>query len=407
MRNILWLSHLLPYPPKGGVLQRSYNLIKETSKRHNITLLAFNQRNLCSSADDLEEGIHHLRQFCNVIEVMPIETEASTFSKIKLLTKGLLPGRTYTVSWLESQAYKEKLSEVLASEKFDAIHADTISLAPYVMHLKGYKKVLNHHNIESLMMLRRAENETNILKKIYFFQEGKKLISYERKACKEFDLNVTCSDLDAERLNNIVSGIRSMGIPNGVDLDYFSPLDLPIKQKSIVFAGGLSWYPNLDAMTFFLTHVWPKLVQEIPDVSMTIIGRSPPAWMLQLQDKYKNLRVTGFVDDVRPYIAEAYLYVCPIRDGGGTKLKVLDALAMGKLLIANPIACEGISVENMKNVIFAATPDEYISTIKEAFANPELAQALARNAHELIKARYNFKSIGESLSNAFDEICCG
>lgn len=406
MRNILWLSHLLPYPPKGGVLQRSYNLIKETSKRHNITLLAFNQRNLCSSVEDLEEGIRHLSQFCNVINVMPIATEASKFSKLKLLAKGLLPGRTYTVSWLESKAYKEKLSEVLASKEFDAIHVDTISLAPYVMHLKEYKKVLNHHNIESLMMLRRAENETNILKKIYFFQEGKKLINYERKACKEFNLNITCSDLDAERLNNIVPGIRSMGIPNGVDLDYFSPLDLPIKQKSIVFAGGLSWYPNLDAMTFFMTQVWPKLVQEIPDVSMTIIGRSPPAWMLQLQDKYKNLTVTGFVDDVRPYIAEAYLYVCPIRDGGGTKLKVLDALAMGKLLIANPIACEGISVENNKNVIFAATPDEYIAAIKEAFENPVSTQRIARNAHELIKARYNFKSIGESLSNAFDEVCC-
>ncbi|MGM8225033.1 glycosyltransferase [Cellvibrio sp. ARAG 10.3] len=405
MKKILWLSHLLPYPPKGGVLQRSYNLIKEVSKRHHITLLAFNQKNLCASPEELREGIKHLSQFCDVVDVVPIEADSSKLSKVKLLAKGLLPGNTYTVNWLKSSRYQAKLSEILAGRTFDLIHADTISLAPYVAHLKEYKKILNHHNIESLMMLRRSENEPNVLKKIYFFQEGKKLMNYEKRICKRFDLNITCSDLDAERLNDIAPDVRSLGIPNGVDLDYFSPLALPIKEKSIVFAGGLSWYPNLDAMKFFLTHVWPKLNQEIPDVSMTIIGRSPPPWMQQLQEKYPNLTITGFVDDVRPYLAKAALYVCPIRDGGGTKLKVLDALAMGKTLIANPIACEGITVEHMKNVIFAATPTDYISAIKNAFESPALTQTIARNARKLIEEKYNFKSIGASLSEAVEEVC--
>lgn len=402
MKNVLWLSHLLPYPPKGGVLQRSYNLIKEASKKHRITLLAFNQRNLCSSQKEMEDGIQHLSQFCDIAEVMPIEADSSKLSKLMLIAKGLLPGQTYTVSWLESEAYKEKLKLLLREKQFDLIHVDTISLAPYVADLSNYRKVLNHHNIESLMMLRRAENESNLLKKLYFLQEGKKLTSYEKLVCEKFDLNITCSDLDAERLNKIVPGIKSQGIPNGVDLNYFYPLDLPIKKNSIVFAGGLSWYPNLDAMKFFLNEVWPRLTKEIPDVSMTVIGRSPPEWMMEMQKRYENLTVTGFVDDVRPYIASAYLYVCPIRDGGGTKLKVLDALAMGKLLIANPIACEGISVEDGKNVIFAATPDEYVSAIKDAFADPEKAHQIASSAHDLIKAKYNFQKIGEDLSFAFE-----
>ena len=123
---------------------------------------------------------------------------------------------------------------------------------------------------------------------------------------------------------------------------------------------------------------------------------------MEMQKSYENLTVTGFVDDVRPYIASTYLYVCPIRDGGGTKLKVLDALAMGKLLIANPIACEGISVEDGKNVIFAATPDEYVSAIKDAFADPEKAHRIASSAHDLIKTKYNFQKIGEDLSFAFE-----
>lgn len=402
MKNVLWLSHLLPYPPKGGVLQRSYNLIKEASKKHKITLLAFNQKNLCSSEEALREGIEHLSQFCEVVDVIPIDAEASTLSKLLLLARGLIPGKTYTVSWLESQTYHRRLHALLKERHFDVIHVDTISLAPYTYDLHGYKKILNHHNVESLMMLRRAENEENLLKKIYFFQEGKKLMKYEREVCEKFDVNVTCSDLDAERLNQIAPGIQSFGIPNGVDLNYFSPISSPIKKNSIVFAGGLSWYPNLDAMKFFLTKVWPRLVQEIPDVSMTIIGRSPPQWMLQMQEKFENLTITGFVEDVRPYIASAYLYVCPIRDGGGTKLKVLDALAMGKLLIANPIACEGISVEHGKNVIFAATVEEYIEAIKEAFANPELTRFIGDNAYELIKTKYSFQQIGKDLSAIYE-----
>lgn len=407
MKNILWLSHLLPYPPKGGVLQRSYNLIKESSKRHKITLLAFNQKNLCPSEKDMQDGLDHLSQFCRVADVITIESEKSNTKRIKLLLAGLLPGKTYTVSWLASDEFKNALAKVLAANDFDLIHVDTLSLAPYVIDLKPYKKVLNHHNIESVMMLRRAENEKNFLKKIYFYQEGIKLKKYEKQICDKFELNITCSDLDATRLEEIAPGIRCEGVPNGVDLNYFSPQDLVKVDKSIVFAGGLSWYPNLDAMSFFLKSVWPRLNDEVPDVSMTIIGRSPPQWMRDMQNDYKNLTITGFVDDVRPYLARAYLYVCPIRDGGGTKLKVLDALAMGKLLVAHPIACEGIDVQDRENVLFATTPEEYIAVIKDAFANPVMAQDVARKGYQLIEQKYNFAAIGSHLSDLYQLVCEG
>jgi glycosyltransferase involved in cell wall biosynthesis len=275
---------------------------------------------------------------------------------------------------------------------------------PYISQLKNVKLVLNHHNIESAMMLRRAENEKNIAKKIYFYQEGIKLQRLERRICNMFDLNITCSDLDSDRLKATAGVTDCISIPNGVDLDYFQPLPTPKKPKSLVFAGGLSWYPNLDAMTFFLKSVWPDLVKQIPDISLTVIGKNPPKWMLEMQNEYSNLRVTGFVDDVRPYMDQAQIYICPIKDGGGTKLKVLDALAMGKPLIADSIACEGIAVVNNESVMFASTPAEYVEKIKYLIDNPDACDDLSKNGRNLIEDQYSFQSIGKNMSIIFDNL---
>lgn len=401
MKKVLWLSHFVPFPPKGGNLQRSYNLIKELSKYHDVTLYSFNQSKVIGTDSLLDDAKKHFSDFCTVAEVLPIPSESSSFKRALLLLKGLLPWRTYTISWLESKEFALKLQALLANKNFDIIHVDTISLAPYVSHLKNVKLVLNHHNIESAMMLRRTENETNLLKKFYFYQEGVKLQRLERRICNKFDLNITCSDLDSERLKTTTGVTECLSIPNGVDLDYFQPRTVPVKPKSLVFAGGLSWYPNLDAMTFFLKSVWPDLVKQIPGISLTVIGKNPPEWMMDMQKEYSNLKVTGFVDDVRPYISEAEIYICPIKDGGGTKLKVLDSLAMGKPLVADPIACEGIDVVNNHSVVFASSPSEYIETIRQLINNSATRAELGRNGNKLIKEFYGFESIGKKMANTY------
>lgn len=404
MKKILWLSHLVPYPPKGGVLQRSYNLIREVSRYNSVTLLAFNQAGLVGSKDLLNEAELHFSEFCRVESFVSISSDNSRLNKLMLLIKGLLPNKTYTVSWLDSKVFSQKLEALLQRETFDVIHVDTISLVPYIAKYKNQKIVLNHHNIESLMLLRRAENEANWFKKFYFWQEGRKLMRFERQVCNNFSLNVTCSHLDSDRLKVIASDVNSIDVPNGVDLKYFRPVDCEKIPRSLVFAGGLSWYPNLDAMTFFLRKVWPRLVAEVPDISLTIIGRNPPEWMLALQAEYPTLKITGFVDDVRPYLSQAHIYVCPIRDGGGTKLKVLDALAMRIPLVSNPIACEGIDVIDGESVIFAATPDDYVDSIKKLINDPQLCKMVADNGATLILNNYSFESLGKKLSDAYHQI---
>jgi len=401
-RKILWLSHLLPYPPKGGVMQRSYNLIKELAKYHDITLLAFNQRNILTP-EQVPSAVDHFNQFCESVEVFDIRSESSFFQKYLTIIRGLLPWNTYNTIWLESEHFRDRLKNNLAETQFDFIHVDTISLIPFVKGITNIGMALNHHNIESLMMLRRASNEKNILKKIYFSIEGLKLKKYEENYCKKFQVNITCSSLDSERLLMHAKDITCIDVPNGVDLDYFNRIPCQRELNSLIFAGGLNWYPNYDAMKLFLEDIWPLLSKELPNLTMTIIGISPPTWMQEMAAESTNLRVLGFVDDVRPYLSKAHIYVCPIRDGGGTKLKVLDALAMEVPLIADPISCEGIAVRDGHNVIYAKSPQEYLDGIRRLVDDPDLYSNISINGRRLIETQYSFSSLGARLAATYED----
>jgi len=397
--KVLWLSHILPYPPKGGVSQRSYNLIKEISKTHKIYLIAINPKKLLSSINQIKNAVKELKKFCYEVEVINLPVNKSFIALKSLFSK-----RPYTANWLNFPAVRYAIRKFIKKYKFDLVHFDSIDLGEYINEVGNFPKVLNHHNIESQMMFRRFIKEKNILKKIYFFQEAIKLKNYEKKICPKFDYNLTVSELDKERLFKICPDIKIEVIPNGVDVEYFKPKNKNFEPKTLIFAGGMSWYPNRDAMLFFCKKIWPLLKKRWPDVKTTIIGRNPPKYILNLAKQDPNLIVTGFVDDVRPYLEKAHVYVCPIRDGGGTKLKILDALAMGKPIVAHPIAVEGIEVEPEKQVLLAETPQEFVQQIGRLFKNEKLCEFLSKNGRELVVEKYDFRKIGEKLSKIYSEL---
>lgn len=404
--KILWLSHLIPYPPKGGVLQRSYNLVREISKHHELTLIAFTQNDLLktmfpSIEIGIEESLEHLGEYCKDIKFIEIPCEHSRFGKYQLALKSLFTPDPYTINWLKSDEMRALINDVQNESSFDLIHFDTISLAHYIDEFAGTPKVLDHHNIESHMMLRRASQEKNLLKRFYYYLEGKKLLQYEKKICPQFDLHITCSSLDADRLNKIDTTLDVKEIPNGVDIDYFVPQPENETAKHLIFAGSLSWYPNKDAMLFFAREVWPLLKEKSPGITMNVVGSSPPQELLNLASNDKNFKVHGFVDDVREYISSASIYVCPIRDGGGTKLKILDSFAMGMATVAHPIACEGIDVEEGTNVLFASTPGDFVEKISLLTADAELRKSLGEKARQTVVKKYAYTAIGENLSSEY------
>jgi len=418
--KILWLSHLVPYPPKGGVLQRSYNLVRELAKYHEVDLLAFNQKPMMllhypDIATGLADARAHLGEFCRRIEVLELPVDKSPYGRHWIALKSLFT-RPYNINWLVSDEYADRLRVWLSESHYDLVHFDTISFAPYMSLLPAsMATALDHHNIESPMLIRRAEQESNWIKKFYFWQEGVRLRHYEANHCPQFSTNITCSDLDTERLLDISPRCDAQTIPNGVDIDYFKPVEEGKSGEEskpgtseedgelrLIFVGRLNWYPNTQAVRYIAESLWPLLKQRWPTIKFDIIGANPPAVAKELAAKDSNFIVHGFVDDVRPYMTRASVYVCPITDGGGTKLKMLDALAMGNAIVADPIACEGINVTEGVNVLMASDPATYIQRIAEFVESPEKRAAFGRAARALIENEYSYAAIGKSLAALYE-----
>lgn len=407
--QILWLSHVVPYPPKAGVLLRAYYLLKSVAEHHSVDLVAFVQRPLIETYyPTLDEGLSDCRRtlerFCRSVTFLPIATMERPFGKTRTALAGLLFKDCYMARWLCSDAGIQVLLRLAEEHHYDLAHYDVISLAPYQKLLQKVPATLGYHNIESHMLLRRAEKDRNFLRKLYFWQEGKRLARYERRIANQFAGHITCSELDSRRLRQLIPDLNPVCIPNGVDVGYFSPLHGRSKRHSLIFVGTLTWYPNVDAVLFLLRDIWPAIKKRVPDVTLDIIGTGAPLSVVELARQREGVTVHGFVSDIRPLVDAAAIFVCPIRDGGGTKLKVLDAFAMAKCVVAHPIACEGIDVTDGGDVVLAESGPEFAQRIASLLSDDERRIAIGAAARELVASRYAFDAIGRRLEQYFCEL---
>jgi len=402
--KVLWLSHLIPYPPKGGVLQRTFNMISEVGKYHEITLVAFNQSGILKASlpdqdDPLEFAIKKLSEKVKSIHILEIEENSVPGGRYITALKALLSGGAYNMEWLRSAKARSKIKSLLSQDSFDVVHIDTISLCVYADLFHGLPMVLNHHNFESAMLKARSETESNPLKSLYFRNEAAQLKKSESYYCRLADINITCSEDDGKAMQIAFGHGQFLTVPNGVDISYFFPKpSMEVIEESIVIVGGLSWYPNREAVEYFIRQIWPILKKRIPKMRVDVIGRGPTDEMLKLAETDEFFHVHGFVDDVRDYLWQAQFYLCPIKTGGGTKLKILDALASGCCIIADTFACKGIEVKNGENVRYAETAEDYVAAILELQAHPEDEMRLREAGPKLIRNKYSYIGIGQQYS---------
>jgi len=396
--KVLWLSHFVPYPPRTGALQRSYHLLRQVAQRHEVHLVALNQSALLAGRDDIDEARRELSRFCASTTIVPFLAGSSTLGKLAVAGAAAATGTPYEMMWVRSARFSRAV-RLHGAAPFDLVHADTIGLMPYAQRL-GAPVVLNHHNVESHMLGVRAEHESSALKRAYFRTEARRLARVECRLCAAAHRNLVVSELDGERLREICGHLPLDVVPNGVDVDYFDPQPAG-SQRGMIFAGGMGWYPNRDAVLWFLAEIWPALVAERPDRSVEILGRDAPPELHRMAAQDPRFRVPGFVPDVRPHIDRALLYVCPIRNGGGTRLKVLDALAMAKPLVATAFAVEGLGMEPERHYLRAETPADYVRQITRLEDDPTLRERLARAGRRLVQERFAWDIVGARLDDAY------
>lgn len=398
--NVLFLSQIVPYPPHGGVLQRGYNLIRELGNEVEVHLLAFVHPDVLANDAAMEESRVALQKHCVAVEYFQLWPKTSPVHRVAGLAAAALSSTPFSVLAHRSRSFHGHVRDLVSANRFDILHADTIALAQFLDSRWSIPTVLTHHNIESQLMERRAGAETGFLARTYLRREARKLLAYENRMSRMFDVNVFVSKADERTLAERIPGLQTAIVPNGVDVEYFTPHQRN-GQPTLIYTGGMNMFANRDAVLYFLERIWPLIKKVVPDVRFFAVGQDPPKELLDIAARDPQVVVTGYVTDVRPFVWDATVYVVPLRVGGGTRLKVLDAMAMGKAMVSTSIGCEGLDVKPDVHLLVADEPAAFADKTVRLLRDAECRTRLGRNARELVEQCYSWKKIGRQLVEAY------
>ena len=399
--RLVWFSHFVPYPPRGGHLQRSYNLIHEISKKYPVTLVAFNQQRESSSV--LENSRRELLRFCNevVLWEMPIPWRGLRWS-VQMPFAGFLRD-PYSSRCYWSEASNAQFMTIMREARSDKslVHFDSIDLALYAASTPG-PKVVNHHNCESEMMRRRAEHLRAGFKRGLIQGQAEKLGSLERRVCHKFNVNLTVSERDARVLAAINQKAHIHVVANATDPEYFSCKEDGQRPFSAIFAAAFDWYPNLSGAEYLLKRIWPLVRRAVPGAALTLAGKRPPRSLYRLVEDKAEVRICADPEDIRPLIRNSQVVVCPVTEGGGTRLKILDALAMGKPVVSTPEACEGLNLDAGRHLLVARSPEDFAEMIARLWSDDDLRRTLGRAGRTVIEHEYSWTVSAEQLRLAYN-----
>jgi sugar transferase (PEP-CTERM/EpsH1 system associated) len=399
--KILFLSQIVPYPPHGGVLQRGYNLISEIAKYNSVHLLAFVHPDVLKTHEEVQAARQELQKYCAKVEFFDLWVKKSNFTKYRGLIGALFSSTPFGVHAHRSRAFSERVIQLAEKKQFDVIHYDTIFLCQFDLGSNRICRVLTHHNIESKLMERRANFEKNPIAISYLWLQAKRLRKYEARETGKYDGNIVVSDADGEELKRINPEVKVSVVPNGVDTKYFMP-GKENRTPSLIYTGGMNMFANKDAVLYFLKDIWPAITAKRPNVKFYAVGQDPPTELIRIGKSDRRVVVTGYVDDIRPFVVGSSAYVVPLRVGGGTRLKILDAMAMGKAIVSTSIGCEGLEVSDGKNIIISDTPGDFAEKTIELLRDKERRNWLGSAARELVEDMYSWEMIGKNLQQVYE-----
>lgn len=406
--RILYLTQIVPYPPHGGVLQRGFNLLREIGSRHEVHLLAFHHRDELPPGEPLESSKRELGKICRSVEYFDLWPKRSSLHRLLALAIAGVHPDPFSVLAHRSRPLARRLAEICRGPAPpDVVHLDTIALAPYARYCGPLPRVLAHHNIESQLMRRRAEFEAGALQRRYVAREAAKLRRLEAQVAGTFLTNITVSEADSEALREICAGAICDTVPNGVDTRYFTPRRGE-ETPALVFTGGMNMFANRDGVDWFIEEAWPAVKARVPGVRFLAIGQHPSARLLAAAAAGDGaVEAPGFVQDVRPAVARAAVYVVPLRVGGGTRLKVLDAMAQGKAIVSTTLGAEGIDVRHGEHLLLADGAGAFADRIVELLESPAERARLGDAARRQAEAKYSWTTLGERLAGIYARAAAG
>ncbi|MBI3649759.1 MAG: glycosyltransferase [Acidobacteria bacterium] len=425
-------------PVNTGAKLRNYYFARELAAKAQVTYLSFTENSPakpCADADNLEP-FAPLESFCERVITLP-QTSHYTIGN---MVRGLVGRFPLTVLNYTTEAMAKQLEALLEENNFDVVHVESLLLAAYLPIIRAAKNqplvVCDWHNIDSEVMQRYSQHAPSIARKLYARLTARKLLKLEQEFLEKFDGHFVVSERDRAKLLKISPNSQVFTADNGVDTAFYadealnkayasrfnqrSPVQsanqenpvsfssadaLLAPRKRVLFVGSMDYHANVDAVVRFAEDIWPTLTGRFPQLLFTVVGRKPAAAIRALE-KLPNLEVTGTVDDVRPFYSEAFVAVVPLRIGGGSRLKILEAMAAGVPVISTRLGAEGLELKDRENFLLAETSADFCKALVE-LSEETLRQNLIHTARSLVRERYDWAAIGKILFNSYEFLMTG
>lgn len=398
--RILWLKTELLHPVDKGGKIRTYHMLKELKRQgHEITYLTLDDGS--AAGDAVKRAVEYCDEVITIQHSTREKFSAGFYAELALNLASPLP---YFMRKYKSEEMRREIVKLDGRASFDVLVCDFLQPSVNVPARLKLPTVLFQHNVEAMIWKRHYEVQSNPVKKAYLYGQWRKSFRYEREACRRFDRVVAVSAEDRERMERDYGLSDVADVPTGVDTEFFRPGgNVQAEPHNLVFTGSMDWLPNEDAIQYFIKEILPHVRRSVPGVTLTVVGRNPYPSLVELSRRDPSIIVTGRVEDVRPFMERAAVYIVPIRIGGGTRLKIYEAMAMEKPIVSTTIGAEGLPVTDGEELLLADDPQDFATAVVRLLKDESFARTLGTRAARVVRERFGW----DKVSATFAEICEG
>lgn len=392
--RVLWIKSDFPLPADTGGKIRTKHLLVELARRADVTFLCY------APPDHPRRYIDELAATGVRVEAIPRAEEIKSGPGFYFrVLRNLTSQRPYIVKKYMSPEMTALVRELGTPDRHDVVLCDFLEMAWCAEHVSGLPTALFEHNVETLIWRRYHQVESNLLKRLYFDYEQGRVARTERAACAEFDAVLTVSRDDGELLKQDFGLKTYTMLPTGVDVEYFQPQAGEIAGR-LVFCGSMDWMPNIDGFWWFYRSIYPRIRKALPTVSFAVVGRRPGPEIVATNQTDQSVLITGTVEDVRPHVAAAQLYLVPLRVGGGTRIKIYEAMAMKKCVVSTSIGAEGLPLVAGEHLVIADGEEAFASAVKELLHDANKRSRIAEAGYRLVTEHYSWSRAASVLYDA-------
>jgi glycosyltransferase involved in cell wall biosynthesis len=383
--KILWVSPFLLHPTEKGAQIRTLGILRSLHQRHEVHFAALQLPGQESGAG--QTGEYSSRSY--VVAHQPPRRDSLKF--LPQLVAGLGSRMPLAVSRYASPPLRQVIERLWGEGGFDSIVCDFLAMAPNVPAIE--QAVLFQHNVETTIWQRHHEHASGRLRRWFFGLQAKRMRAYEAEVCRRARHVVAVSEVDAGRMREMFGALRVSSIATGVDVNFHARPERSEPVADLVFTGSMDWLPNVDAMIYFVREILPLIRRQAPGCSLAIVGRNPDPAIREVAEAAPGIRLTGTVPDVRPYLWGSRVAIVPLRIGGGTRLKIYEAMAAKVPVVSTTVGAEGLEGISGETIQLADTPEGFAARCVALLNDDAARQRQAEAAWEMARARFSWDRV--------------